>query len=390
MGHAMVFNLWHIASNTIHGTGIKLLFKKLDTSKMFFDKEQNSILTTFGKQLGNRKDHKQVYDYVLKKLGGIASENNMNTWEYKSCFNFLLLVKVIYWGLMLKIELSFRERLLVICSTMLFCNTLKDIKKMSFDGVEKYISMYNASEMENVFTQYFHLHGVKTYSLSEGLYMVYEDNIPIDAVNYDNLETDKLIVWSQWVKDSFIKAGVSERRLHVGGYPHTMERVSMKENNPFHKCVVLLSRQILHESNQRLLKVLACFSSQIQFELKLHPSLNYAEYDMIANEYGMSIVPADVTLADCMSNKNYDFAVAGQTTAYYEALAKGVPCLRFDDGSYTLMKGYNDIFTNKTNFNVILSSIRNLPTTQYQAEVNDMLEYCLGLGIDNYYKIIME
>ncbi len=388
IGRGLVMAIWQIAcKKKVQKLDWHLAFITLNTHQINWLVGTHRVLSTFGQQ--NRKDHRQVYDYVTEQLNENVSLNDMNAWGVKRCFHPLLLIKVFFWIITkFQQDVSFKDKCMVFLQTMYMCNTLADLEKQKFDGLEKYLCMYNANHIENLFTQYFRLKGVKTYSLSEGLYMVYDRNVPVDAINYENISTENLIVWSQWVKDSFVEYGVNPKQIAVGGYPHHLPYVKIKQSNHLKKCVVLLSRQLLHESNMQLLDMLSSFTNEIHFEIKLHPSLDFIAYKSYAQNHNMIVISPSVTIEECLSNDVYDFAIAGQTTVYYEVMTKGIPCLRFDDGKSTLMAGYDDVFTSRETFVTRIEELRNMDITVYQQHVNDMLEYCLGYGVNNYKHII--
>ena len=94
------------------------------------------------------------------------------------------------------------------------------------------------------------------------------------------------------------------------------------------------------------------------------------------------------TINDCLKNKGFDFSIAINTTAYYEILMNGIPCLRFHDETFVLMTGLYDFFTNESQFESQISLLQTIPEHQYQDNVNQLLEYAIGLGIDNYMDMI--
>lgn len=45
----------------------------------------------------------------------------------------------------------------------------------------------------------------------------------------------------------------------------------------------------------------------------------------------MDIIADELTVNDCLNKEAFDFAIAVNTTAYYEAYMRGLPCLRYLD-----------------------------------------------------------
>ena len=99
----------------------------------------------------------------------------------------------------------------------------------------------------------------------------------------------------------------------------------------------------------------------------------------------MVLVPPEKTVGQCVDGSSFDWAIAVNTSAYYEALMRGVPCLRFFDGSFKMMPGFDDCFRDENAFVALMSSIQSgLKDGRYQRNVNDTLRYVVGLGIDRY------
>lgn len=78
------------------------------------------------------------------------------------------------------------------------------------------------------------------------------------------------------------------------------------------------------------------------------------------------------------------FFCAGANTQYHESLINGLPCLRYTDGSFDLEYGLDDVFEDETSFSMLLNTLKNSDIDEYRQKVNTLLEYTLGLGIDNH------
>ena len=102
----------------------------------------------------------------------------------------------------------------------------------------------------------------------------------------------------------------------------------------------------------------------------------------------MSIVDKGKTVNECLNNKDFDFAITVNTTAYYEALMRGLPCLRFSDGTFELQHGYADVFETKDEFESQIKAIKELEYVDYQVLIEKELAYSMGIGIDNYQSIL--
>ena len=351
----------------------------------------NYILSTFGQQ--NRKDHKEVYDFVTSRLGKACAYNDLNQLKLTRKIRPILVLSVILrslWGLRDCKVLNFEQKLRLSCKACVYCNSIIDLEKFSLHGVKKYLSMYHVSQLENLITQYMKLHGIPTYSLCEGMYVVDKENLTLDSMQYANFETEHLLVWGQFVIDSFCKEGVPKDKMEVGGYPHEVTVRQVKRTNSMKKCLVMLARRDFMEADMRLLNLLSQYTSKYDFYLKAHPNSDFDVLDDFANTHNMKMVSKDVTINECMQEYDFNWTIAVNTTAYYESLMRGIPSLRYDDGCYVLMPGGLDSFKNAGQLDNCIEHIRqNLASGDYQKEVNDLLSYTVGVGIDNYKKILL-
>ena len=111
--------------------------------------------------------------------------------------------------------------------------------------------------------------------------------------------------------------------------------------------------------------------------------------DYYVSQYKMSIIPTQMTINEALNKEQFDFAIAVNTNTYYEALMRGVPCMRFCDGSFELPAGYDDIFQTQDEYVSKLGKIKTMSLTdEYQAKINEILTYCIGVGVDNYKELI--
>lgn len=365
-------------------------FKMMPLSKLTFDKNCNTILSTFGRQ--NRKDHKEVYDYVLQILGKRASTNDLNTIQDEYCFHPSNYIKATYgvFQSTKKIKwLSFLDRVILVLGAVYYQNCIQNLEKLNLNGIKKYLCMYNSNHIENLITQFMKLNGIPTYSLCEGLYFVEKKSVIIDSINYLHLETDHLITWGQSVIDEFVSVGVPKNRMVVGGYPHHVNISQFKRNTKLKRGLILLARYSYDSSNVALLNILSKYLDIYAISLKCHPNSDINKYSLFAEEHGMNIIGRDSTINNCLNNIDFDFAIAVNTTAYYESLMRGLPCMRYADGSFTLTPGYDDSFSNDKEFIKRIKEIEILMATdEYQNRVNKVLEYTMGIGINNYNNIL--
>lgn len=388
LNRVTALHIWSLANS--HHSVLRLLRHAV---RMYFSyrlppmKTDKPIFSTYGRY--QRKDHQQLYYSVISKLSDQIVSFNALQWGKKTAFHPLIIWKILKF-LLVKKQLPLPVRINLAAEYAFYCNLIEELEKVDFSSVHRYLSMCSVLDVENLLTQYMRVKGIPSYSLMEGIYFIHKKNPPVDCVQYENFETDHLLSWGQYTKDEMMSYGIDESRVIVAGYPKEVTFFPMKKGNPFKKCMVMLARFSYHHSNLALLDILARYASEYHFCLKLHPNSDYQFYSEYAHTHHMDIIPKEKTVNECLTNKEYDFAIAVNTTAYYEALMRGIPCFRFCDDTFELMAGYDDVFGTVEEFLDKLATIKELSLAVYQKEINDILAYSIGTGIDKYTEILCE
>ncbi len=358
---------------------------RFDVSELA-DSKLTPLIATFG-YYPTRKDHRELMETMVERIGGNISYFDASKWNcHKVSLSLINIIRGLSTGIlrMKGTGLSLSDRLLLSAWISFYLNTIDALSKVDFSNVKKFLCLANSLDLENLMTQYLKRKGVKTYSLMEGAYFIQDNELPITNIAFENLTSDIQLCWGQYSKDEFMKYGYPESRMEVVGYPKTVKGKPMKRGNEFKKGVVLLSQYIMETQNRNLIKILSNFSDRYEFNLKLHPSLDYSEYSRLASENGMKIIPHKMTLNECVDNVTFDFAIAINSTTYYEALMRGLPCFRYYDGSYTPMAGCDDEFSDQSSFFTQLDRFKAMPAEELQKKADMALEYAVGWGIDNY------
>jgi len=393
LNRVLVLNLWSLANGQF-----KLSWKEhalalltVDVSKINLPLGEQTILSTFGRY--NRKDHLEIYQTVLNKLNGQASYNNTTEWTYKLTIHPRAIIKTYSYikKKLSKSSLSLKDKLGLAVLCIHYCNTLEELQKINLSNVKKYLCQCSVLNLENLFTQFMKQRRIPTYSLQEGIYFIFKMNPPLDAIQYENFETDHLLCWGQFSIDEYSSYGISINRLLLAGYPKNIELQTLKDDNQYQKCMILLARDSFRETNNTLLKILSTLSSHYTFCLKLHPSCDYNYYSDFASLHQMSIIDKGKTINECLNKEEYDFCIAVNTTAYYESLMRGLPCLRFWDKTFDLTVGcIYDVFSTEKDFLESIKILKNKTHNEYQSEINKMLNYAIGIKCDNYRKILCD
>ncbi|HOI27474.1 MAG TPA: hypothetical protein PLN63_00600 [Paludibacteraceae bacterium] len=388
---AIAISIWHVANQrnkSYYNIRYFINFvRKLTVPQMKFKKDQ-TILSTYGRY--NRPDYKELYRMVIGKLDNTVASFDTLEWKYSFYINFQIIFAVLKFFLFKKLgNISLMDRLGLISETVYFCYFIKDLKKNDYSQIKKYLSQCDHYNIENVMTQFFKLHGINTLSLIEGVCCVYKKNIPLDCIHYENFETDKLLVWGQYTYDEYVNWGIPKNNIVVAGYPKSYKIIGMKQSNTYKKCMVLLARDAYRSSNVSLLDILKESNTDTEYCLKLHPGSDFKFYTDYAQKNGMVIIPKEVTVQSCLNNEKFDFAIAVNTSAYFDALIQGVPCLRFKDNSFEITEDYDDFFHDKIEYEKVLNQLKSIELNQYQKDVYTILKHHMGMGIDNYREEIL-
>lgn len=385
--------LYDIATKPKKGfyrSSLRLLFNKFDVQQLDLKNENKSIL--FYQGIGYRKDENLWCDYIQEQIDADSKPFYSKDIDKGVSFHPRVILRV-FFAVMRSLKnsgLTFWQKCDIYTRVMPYCNTIHDLESIDLGWVKKYVAMLYPLSLGALFTQYFKKKGVETIALADGIYFDYGEDAPYDAVNYDDFISDQLLFWGDYSRREYVKIGLNGESLKVGGYPKDEQLQSVKTPNTFKKCCVLLARTPFDDSNMLLLNVLKQYSNEIKFSLKLHPSNDVCVYSKFAENHGFAMVDKNLTLDVCIGKEVFDFAIAVNTTAYYEALIKGLPCLRFrDDSHFLMMEGYADDFHTSEEFQERLNSIKNMPTIDYQKAISQMLQDAIGFGINNYHELIL-
>lgn len=369
-----VFSWYHLAN----------LFLAYDFRRLKLPKE-NGFLSTFMEE--RRKDHLKLYNTVISRLTSCPVSNNLFDLKKRISFHPDLIIKLGYF-FFLRLRRSgipLGDKIKWFSEYVLLCNSIQELEKIDLSKVRKYLSMCHIIGLENLLTQFFREKGIMTYSLEEGIYMVYNKNFVIGSIAYENFATDHLLCWGQYTKDQYSEYGIESSKIYVAGYPKEQVLKSQKTNNRYKKCLVLLAGPLFGDVNSNLLSMLEFIKEEYEITLKSHP-VNYLQMEAYANSHLLSIVPQKQTISDCLNKGEFDFCVAVNTTAYYESWMSGIPCIRYYDERFDIFYGFDDLFSTIEQFNQILEQYRQ--KTKTESEVKAMLEYAIGFGIDNYDRIV--
>lgn len=355
-------------------------------------KTDKPILSTLG--IYYRKDYFELYQNIIKKLEGQVTINELRTYNRTIRIHPRLILRYTkdILARLNNTDFSLIQKLLLAARFVHYINIVEDMQNVNFGNVSRYLAFSGIHPLENLFTQYLSNKNIKTYSLQHGISFLLKKDISIDALCYENFQSDVLLCWGQYTVDEYSRFGISKTKLTIAGYPKSIDCASIRKCNKYENCLVLLTRATYESSNKKLLDICQELASKnnIIFSLKLHPSLDIIRYkEYIANATQMVILDENKTLMSYLDNAKFDFAIAVNTSSYYEAQIRGIPCLRYNDGSFDQMYGMNDEFDSAEQFLNILNKLKEKSSESLEIEMKSLLEYAVGLGQDNYKELLL-
>lgn len=386
----IAINLWHWSDGDVHSYSLKLWKYAIDFSFLKEITKENLFFFSV-----NREDHRNTFCSIYSKISdsfeGLDASSLIKNRSYFSAKNILR--SIFLYPKTSIFEIDFKNRLRICAYFCYIFNSIDELCRTKPKMVKKFVSFFPISPIDSLLCQYYKNMGAKVYGLSHGAPYLWKKNIPIDCLNYENLYVDRCLVWGQMTKDAYMEYGLPEESIVVAGYPKQIERAAICLGNQMKKCLVLLSRTQFHDSNISLLKILKDFTEQHHFCLKIHPSCSYETYSRIAKENGYEILDRSIELTSCLDNNLFDFAIAVNTSAYYEVMAAGIPCLRYDAGdAYDLTYGdSHDAFSTKLELQNAIQWIKNsILNNQFQPVVDKILDYAIAPDIDRYRSILVD
>lgn len=353
-----------------------------------------SVLATLGRY-GGRKDYYEILDYVT------SNANIEEVFDFSRCkFKFRVNLRNIWYSFKdaffsISNELSLSDRFFLYQRLTFYRNVIDEFEKNDLSKVcTKYLAFSSVHDVECIFTQYFQKRNIPTYSLQHGLYFIFNEFIPLDAVVYENFVSDYHLTWGQYSLTELKSFGIPAEKLIVGGYPRRVDRSNkIPSSISIQRCIVFLARVQYEHSNKELLLILKEFAKNnpiVEFHFKLHPSLDYSLYASAFAESGMHLIDSKLTLSALLLSSNYDVSIAVNTAAYYESYIYHIPSLRFWDKTFENSASVDDdLFTNLQELSQHIDRLNSITDTEeYFSKVETSLDYIIGINTNNYITIL--
>lgn len=344
----------------------------------------------------DRKDHQATFHNICSFLGDdykvIDIAFNIKSKPHHSIINKCL-SRIFIWIATRHYKFTTEDKKQLSSRVCYVLNSIDELYSMKRElrHISHFVSYSAIHPWNSLLCQFFRCRKAKVFGLSHAVHAIFTNNIPIHCLNYENLDVDYSLTWGQYTKDEYMKFGVKAKEIFVAGYPKKMDIQQAKRTNELKRCLVLLSNIDYDDSNKNLLALLSQYTKTHTFYLKLHPSNNFECYKAIAEKDKMFIIDKKVLLTECFDKDKYDFAIAVNTTSYYEIMAAGIPCLRYkDDNAFQMTYGNeNDEFSTAKEYVDTMNWLKEQIRNQVYDEIrHHVLHYAIGLGENNYKKLL--
>jgi len=292
--------------------------------------------------------------------------------------HFLKAMRIVFFrsvGNNIKVKLN-----LVAVITLLF-NQIKLIEKSKPSGhTQCYICFNSSYKEESVLTMYFNKRNIETLTLQHGIFCEYKRFVPFDYINFENRLAKKVLSWGQATIDYFRTNGIDSSELITFGNPKYKDISIGKVHQTFKKCLVLLGRGLYIDTNNRLLKLLTEYNEKngnaILFYVKKHPFLMDEEHKQFADiSKNMIFLGKEHSVEEVLKSPLVDFSISVNTTAYYESLALGKPCLRWTEEENEDYFGMDDKFENLQEFENKLRSLQSINQAVIVRDIQNVIRY---------------
>lgn len=364
----------------------KLLYRSLDVAPLKAAFQDHQLLSTY---IHQRNDYIELLDAYFAGCND-CTRVHLSELIYQRKVSPANIFTALRYVFLRKHSGSYRQRFYIACYFVHYLN-IHDSLTAAFKNIDlkgkKYVPFNSSFDMETLLTQFFAWKRVSTYHISHGLsYVKYNNIAGFDSINGENITAKSILVWGETSKTNLIENYKrNEEAITVAGNPkYPFKRISV--NKDFKRGIIFLGAAIYDANNAGLLKLASHIAAHnaIRFEAKAHPSSDMALLKVAAASANIHLLPPEKTILETLQSGNYDFAVAYNTTAYYEAMYYNMVCFRYMVDENGEFNGLNDKFYDEKSFAGQLIYFKEKDTRTLNIEIEQVLVDNLGMGINQY------
>jgi hypothetical protein len=367
----------------------RLLYKTLDVSPLADAFKSHNVISTY---ILERKDYTELLNSYF---AGVTDYKRvfLPSLIYKTKFAPLNIINVFSFVFLKRHSGTLKEKLYIACYLVYYLNILNTLGT-AFEHInlvgKKYIPFNSSFDIETLLVQFFKGKGVDTYHISHGLsYIKYNNYTGFDAVNGENITAEKILVWGESSKTDLIN---NYRRnagtITVAGnakYPYK----TVNARTGFKKGIIFLGGAIYDKENEAIINLAGSIAAKhgIQFAIKAHPFSNIPVFEQAAEAKGITLLAQEKTIDEILQASEYDFAIAYNTTVYYEAMYYDMVCFRYAENENGAFNGLDDKFYDEKSFGHQLQRFKKMDLVALGSEIEKALVDNLGMGINKYSNI---
>lgn len=276
---------------------------------------------------------------------------------------------------------SMASKLNIVAIIVLIFNQIRLIEKAKRSGqIEQYICFNSSYKEESLLTMYFNKNKIETITLQHGIFCDFKLLIPFDYINFENRLAKKVLSWGQATFDYFKTNGIDSSELIMFGNPKYKDVKIDKVYQTFKHCLVLLGRGLYIDTNNKLLQLLTEYNQKnnnnIVFYIKKHPFLLDEDHRQFADvSKNIIFLGKEHSVEEILKSSLVDFSISVNTTAYYESLALGKPCLRWTESENEDFYGIDDKFIDLHEFEYKLNSLQTMNQAVIVRDIQNVIRY---------------
>ncbi|MBB5187722.1 hypothetical protein HNQ57_002000 [Zhongshania antarctica] len=315
----------------------------------------------------NRPDYKKLSAEYKKKLGWDFQEFCVGADVIGYKFRFDLSVLLGGAKIVSRLaNLGVFDRIIVFLSVVRSLNSWNYFQStLDLERVKRCLSFNSSYEYESVFTHYLRSRDIETFSMQHGMYFKFENETPIDVINYENIAAGKILVWGDFTKEQIAPYIPSATRTIVFGNPCYGAGFNPVVPAPSNRVLVCLPRRsYLAEIWQLVTLIQSDIFSEFIFVLRFHPSVGVVEVPYQKD----NIVPSDKSsLSEDLLSGKVSRVIGFNSTALFECAAFGYPVIQYISGNDEVTSAGFDQFSSAAGLHMWLAACvgSNLDASYY-------------------------
>ena len=365
------------------------LFRRLTTNILVEAFNRNK--TVFSHDYPKRKDHIELATLVQQEVEN--SELIFLNYHFKYWFNLFLFIRNFFIVTKRIKGVSMRNKLFLAARLVYYRRMTDDLNNVfrDIDLQHKiYVPLNSSAYNEALLTLFFNQKGVKTFHLFHGFFGRYQQKIPVDIINGENILANTILAFSETQRNDLISDfDVDTNSIFVAGHPKYQEK-KISIHTTFKSCIILGGIKFYDKHLETLLKLLDGIAEemQIRFYLKPHPHSDIVNSSIFKNCKNIALLDKTETLKQVFSSGKYDSAITHNTSSYCDGMYYNIVPLRWKIGENINFEGFEDKFYDEESLKTLIEKYRQMNEEDLNNRVVALLKNSYGIGKNNYKELI--